>query len=290
MIPGDKNAKLIDARIRKELLVAASRLRENKIYRANIRRWLIASGVIFLVLVARTFWSGLSGITFPIVCAVILLTLFANLVGKLKIPLDFAGTAKAVEKKFPDLGNLLTTALEQKRSGEGLNFLQEKVISNALQFSFYQYWEDTGKRVQRKLRIWHSGAIIMALGLVALTWYSKTRDVWISSPTMPVLISSIEITPGDTEVERGSALVVAARFRGDFPRSATLVLQQDNGSVMRYPMAQSLSDPIFAYTLSGVEESGSYLVEYGGKETESYRMEVFELPDLEQADAFLDYP
>ena len=53
--PRDQSAKDIDARIRKELLIAAKRLRDNKIFRATYRRWLIAAGLILLILGVRTF-------------------------------------------------------------------------------------------------------------------------------------------------------------------------------------------------------------------------------------------
>ncbi len=289
-IPQDKEARSIDPRIRKELLAAAKRLRENRLYRASSRRWLIAAGIILLILGTRTIWPSTSQLIFPAVCGVVLLTWLINLLAQLKTPLDFADAAKAVEKKFPELGNMLTTALEQKRPDDGYNFLQEKVISGALQFSFFQYWEDTGKRKQHILRLKHFGALLLALGLGSLSWFSRGESQWIEAPNMPVLVSSIEVTPGDVEVERSSALVIAARFKGDFPRTATLVLQQDDGTTRRLPMAQSLSDPIFAYTLASVEEAAHYFIEYPGKETQTYRMEVYDLPALVQADAYLDYP
>jgi hypothetical protein len=168
-IPQDKAARSIDPRIRKELLAAAKRIRENKIFRASSRRWLIASGLIFLVLVIRTFRPVFIELAFPLVCVIIVGTWFSNLIGKLKTRLDFPEAARAVEKKYPDLGNMLTTALEQKRSGDGYNFLQEKVINSALHFSFFQYWEDTGKKIQRKLKLLHFGALLFMLGLTALT-------------------------------------------------------------------------------------------------------------------------
>jgi hypothetical protein len=289
-LPIDNRAKQIDPRIRKELYLATKRLRENKIYKANVRRLLIASGITVLILGIRTFWPALSGLAFPAVCAVVLFTLLTNFLSNFKIRPDFAEAARAVEAKFPELGNMLSTALEQKRTADGFNFLQEKVINDALHYSFYQYWEDTGKKRHGKLKLFQLGSLALIMSLAALVWYSKTQEQWIGAPSMPVLISSVEVTPGDTEAERGSAIVIAARFKGDFPRSATLVLQQDDGTTLRLPMAQSLSDPIFAYTLSSIEESAHYFIEYPGKETNSYRMEVYDLPTLVQADALFDYP
>ena len=190
-IPQDKAARSIDPRIRKELLSAAKRFRESKLFRAGSRRWLIASGLTLLILGIRTFWPSLSGLTFPLVCIVLVGTLFTNMLAKFKTPLDFAEAAKEVEAKYPDLGNMLTTALEQKRPGEGYNFLQEKVISEALNFSFFQYWENTGKKRQTKLKLLHAGSVLVMLGLVTLSWYAKGQERWIDAPNLPVLVSSV---------------------------------------------------------------------------------------------------
>lgn len=282
--------RAIDPRIRKELMNAARRFQENKIYRANIRRWLIASGVVIVILALSAFWPALGGLAFPAVCGVILVTLFANFIGKLKTPLNYAEAAREVETKFPDLGNILTTALEQKTGREGYNFLQEKVIDDALRFSFFQYWEDVGKRRRLKFQTAHWGSLALIAGLAALTYYAKDHPFEFKAPHLPVLISSVDVTPGNTAIERGSAVVIAARFRGDVPRSATLVVKQDDGVTRRQAMARSLSDPIFAHTLPSVMHSAHYTVEYPGDQTDTFRLEVYDLPALVQANAFLDYP
>ncbi len=288
--PTDKNAHYIDPRIRKELTAAAKRLRDIKVYRGNLRRWLIASGIAILILGFSTFWPDFSSFAFPAVAFVILVTLYKNFVAKIHIPMDFGDTAVQVEKEFPNLENMLSTAIEQKRTPQGFNFLQEKVISQALHFSFFQYWEDTGKKDLAKLKLIHFGALMWIAALSALSWFSKSEESWIDAPSMPVLTSSVKVTPGNTEVERGSALVIAARFKGDVPRTASLILQKDDGDRVIYAMAQSLSDPVFAYTLPSVEESSHYYIEFPRKETARYRLEVYDLPALAQADAFLDYP
>ena len=270
--------------------MAAHRLRENKANRLGARRWLIASGLAALILVLRLFFPSFSGFAFPIICGITVITLFYNYISKLKLPLDYAESAKAIEKKFPQVEGLLTTALEQQRTSEGLNFLQEKLIKETLHFSLFQYWEDVGKKSRTRYKMAYLAAMSLLIGIAALTFYTKDREISINAPGMPVFISSVELTPGDTEIERGSAVVIAIRFRGNIARSATLVVRQDDGVIMRHAMAQSLSDPVFAYTLQSVEESSHYHVEYPGEETDDYRLEVYDLPALVQADAFLDYP
>ena len=281
----------IDPRIRKELLIAAHRLKEIRAHRKGTRRWLIASALALVVLGLRFTVPVFTDFAFPIICGLIAVTLFQNYFGRLKTPLDFLEAAQAVEKKFPEVEGLLSTALQQRREGESYNFLQEKLINDTLHFSHFQYWEDVGKESVAKAKGTFLAAMTLLIGLAAFTYYVKDQKILaIGTPNMPVLISSVEVTPGDTEVERGSAVVIAIRFKGDVPRSATLIVQQDDGIRQRHPMAQSLSDPVFAYTLPSLEDSARYVIEYGSKETDTFRLDVYDLPALIQANAFLDFP
>ncbi len=284
------NPKRIDPRIRKELLITAHRLKENKVYIAGAKRWLVASVLALIVLGIRFTVPAFGGFAFPLICGLVAVTLFLNYIGKLKTPLDYLEAAQAVEQNFPEVEGLLSTALQQTRDGDSYNFLQEKLFRETLHYSNFQYWEDVGKKKSGPSKAAFLGAMSLLLGLAAITYYTKDVIFSINTPSMPVLISSVEVTPGNTAVERGSAIVIAARYKGDVPRSATLIVQQDNGTTQRHSMAQSLSDPVFAYTLQSIEEAAHYLVEYGGKETERYRLEVFNLPALTQANAFLNFP
>ncbi len=55
-------------------------------------------------------------------------------------------------------------------------------------------------------------------------------------------------------------------------------------------MGQSLSDPVFVHSLRKVDSDLRYHVEFDGRESEAYEIEIFELPALVQADANLDFP
>ena len=98
------------------------------------------------------------------------------------------------------------------------------------------------------------------------------------------------MTPGDTTVERGTGLVIAARFGGPPPAEATLVLNSETGRESRIPMARRLADPVFGASIAEVSEGGLYHLEYGGKKTRDYRIAVFDFPALIRADAQLRYP
>ncbi|HWA99642.1 MAG TPA: hypothetical protein VG713_14165, partial [Pirellulales bacterium] len=98
-----------------------------------------------------------------------------------------------------------------------------------------------------------------------------------------------DVEPGDIELERGSDLLVLARFAKDarLPQELTLHVDSANEPVA---MQQSLSDPIFAARVPEVRNDLTYRVGIGQHRTQTYRVTVFEYPELMRADAELTYP
>jgi hypothetical protein len=98
------------------------------------------------------------------------------------------------------------------------------------------------------------------------------------------------VTPGDTRLERGSGLVISARFGGQPPAEASLVLVWASGKTQRLPLARNLAEPVFGASLLEVAEDGLYRVEYSGKKTRDYKLGVFDFPALTRADVELRFP
>ena len=101
---------------------------------------------------------------------------------------------------------------------------------------------------------------------------------------------SITVEPGTTEVERGSSLLVMARFTGPLPPDATLVYQTQAGEDRQLAMSKSLRDPVFGGRIIAVEEPLTYRVEFAEQKSDDFHVTVFEYPTLKQADARLEYP
>ena len=99
----------------------------------------------------------------------------------------------------------------------------------------------------------------------------------------------MEVSPGDVEIERGSGLVVLASFP-EPPGEATLVVRSKDQPEQRVPLARNLSDPTFGGGLPSVDQDLRYHIEYAGLATREYQVRVFEHPELNRADAKLDYP
>src|SRR6185312_16332148 len=100
----------------------------------------------------------------------------------------------------------------------------------------------------------------------------------------------VTVTPGDTKIERGTGLVISARFGGKPPPNATLVMISASGKTKRIALERHLADPVFGASLLEVTEDGRYRVEYGKDKTRDYKISVFDFPALSHANAALQYP
>ncbi len=120
-----------------------------------------------------------------------------------------------------------------------------------------------------------------------------------SASRIPLLDApNVVIEPGDAEVEKGSGLVISARFPSinDLPDSLDLVSMssdqssQDESNDQRIAMSQSLDDPILSAYVPTIEKSFRYQVVSRQWQSKLYSVDVFEFPSLVRADAVLDYP
>jgi hypothetical protein len=98
------------------------------------------------------------------------------------------------------------------------------------------------------------------------------------------------VAPGDTQVERGTGLVITARFGRTPPPEALLVLVSASGKTKRIALARTLADPVFGASFAEISEDGLYHIEYGTKKTRDYKIGVFDYPALTRADASLRFP
>ncbi|MEX0702992.1 MAG: hypothetical protein WD069_12930 [Planctomycetales bacterium] len=139
----------------------------------------------------------------------------------------------------------------------------------------------------------------------------------------------VEVEPGDAEIERGSDVLVTARFTGGVPARAVIVADGDfmarldkvagtgpkespgravsgtsrlqsrpssdretaRGDGGRsIPMVRHLDDPLFGGRIERVERDFTYRIETDGIRSPDFRVTVFEYPGLERVDATLIRP
>jgi hypothetical protein len=214
---------------------------------------------------------------------------------------DLHDVARQVEQHYPELETRLLAAYEreQRLDPQGRGYLETKVIEQALLHArLYQRWTPT---VPTRQLVGWSAVQAIALVLLAATFVLVPMH-WPTSSSMAVASSSnsasgsaplpeFEIEPGDVELERGSDLLVLARFadRKRLPRELALVTTLQSGE-KSLAMQQSLSDPIFAGRVPEVHEDMTYALLLNGQRSTTYKVTVFDYPELERADAELEYP
>ena len=201
---------------------------------------------------------------------------------------DYRAIARQIEEENPKLHSLLLTAVEQQplTATGGLNYLQQRVIHEALDHNRNRPW---GTRIFERTffaQCAHWLALIVFVGVLL--------GLRIATPAGRAHFvargEGVNVTPGDTSIERGSGLVVLARFDGKLPTEATLVIKPVNENERRVPLAKNLDDPVFGGSVPEVNSSLSYRVEYGARQTREFTVTVFEYPKLERADAKLTFP
>ena len=202
--------------------------------------------------------------------------------------LTLGDIVKMIEQHHPGLNKLLETASEQleKNDPDRLDFMQQRVLAEALQASRDQGWEMQSNGRLALTHVYHGAALTVFL----LAFWQLSGD---SKPTglggLGLARGEVTVEPGNVDVERGTSLIISAEFP-EFKSEVQLVVQEPGRPKRWMTMAQSLDDPTYSYRLANVQSNALYSVVYDGDESEFYRMMVFEFPDLKNSEAKLDYP
>lgn len=279
---------MIDRLLQIHLDPVARDHRRWQLLRTLTRGWLVAAGaVLLLVFVHRsTGWTS-PWFFLSLFVAVSAWTLAAWRRSQ-RTPLDFSAIARNIEAENPKLHALLLTAVEQQPDGatQELNYLQDRVIREALTEDRRGGWR---KRAAKKLRFAQLGNVAaLVLLVVALLKLYQAAPPRIA--ILGMMGREVTVTPGDVAVEKGSRLVVLARFAGAVPAEAVLVVRPANESERRQPLAKNLEDPVFGTSLPDIQSELTYRVEYGEERTRDFRVTTFEFPRLERADAKVAFP
>ncbi|HZW34655.1 MAG TPA: hypothetical protein VFF52_28275, partial [Isosphaeraceae bacterium] len=202
--------------------------------------------------------------------------------------------ARRIEVKHPELAAELLAAVDEVEAAPAgrLSFLQASVVREALEHRRSHDWDQTVPTwMIRGAKLAHAAALALLLVVVvALTAQVRSSayggwGFWSRADA-----AEVQIDPGDTEIERGSTLLVVARFQGTAPPDARLVVEGRANGPLRRAMTRSLEDPTFAGRVESVESDLAYRVEFEGRSTETYHVHVFEYPELNRADAHLIFP
>ncbi|MBM80476.1 MAG: hypothetical protein CMJ78_07775 [Planctomycetaceae bacterium] len=209
--------------------------------------------------------------------------------------------ARMVEAKFPELNDRLLTALEQQPDLQtgGFSFLQNQVIKEVLDHGANHSWGHAvapGKLA--RAACWNVACLMIFLAVNgAFLQFGDSYQFDAANfaltkreATGPEALSyGITVEPGDTSIERGTSLLVLARFANSLPSSAILVVSIEDAE-KRIALTKSLDDPVFGGRIPGIQMEGKYCVEYDDQRTKDFTVKVFDYPRLQQADATIHHP
>ena len=217
---------------------------------------------------------------------------------------DAQKLAREVEAENPELAALLLTAVEQKAGATGLSYLQERVVNDAVKASVKHLWSEELTAAEQKRAAIAGGAALVCLVLTCggFVWQiirpatkpeviAEEPKTEAKKPEPPKALYEVEVTPGDTEVEKGSRLVVEAKFAKDLPPDATLVRCDAKGIEReRLPMKPTVDAKVFGGLISNLKEDGVYRVEFEGQKSRDFKITTFVFPELVRADATVTPP
>ena len=206
-----------------------------------------------------------------------------------RCPADFRALVTTIERENPEVRHLLSTAAEQEPNPESgqFGFLQLRVIEQVLTHRHGILWE---QNFERKLSSAARLQMVALAGLLVVLLLGSSPPRWHAAPGASWFADEITVAPGDTQVERGTGLVITARFGRTPPPEAALVLVSASGKTKRIALARTLADPVFGASFAEISEDGRYHIEYGTKKTRDYKIGVFDYPALTRADASLRFP
>ena len=224
---------------------------------------------------------------------------------------DVDEVAHKIEESHPDLQSLLLTAVEQKpdkETGE-LNYLQDRVIKDAIDQAREQSWvEDVSSEEMRKAEMasrWSRRAAALVVFLPLLIGFGMFGPAGILPSSKPnklanreqpvadeeIPATAVEVTPGNTEVEKGTRLPISALFGEDtLPVAAALQHGPSEDELQLLPMVKSLEDPLFGVILPEVSADFVYKIKYGDETTETFKITTFEYPRLNRANVTITPP
>ena len=215
-------------------------------------------------------------------------------------------TARHIEARFPSLSARLLAAVEQVQSAppQGLGYLQQTVIHQAVEHADQHDWRETvpSLALHRWTLARNVSAFALALVLIGLIIAAEPFADSPQAPTQLVVApvdaknNTITVEPGNISIERGSSLIVTARFSQFIPASTALILEGANPALgnaittRTLPMTASLDDPLVGARVPNVAADLAYRIIGDGVVSQTYRVTVFDFPQLLQADATLRFP
>ncbi len=283
---------MIEKSLRKWLRPVVNRRKKLLLLRRLAIYWLIAALAGIALITANWLWGWYYPTAIWALCISIALVSIIAWYRSSYIEPDYKTIARTIEKQNPDLKAALLTAIEQEPEeplGQ-LGYLQERVIGETLAHAKNHDWVQSVS--QKTLVLARCGQIAALIFFIFVL-----SQLLPFSSFMPINTNTtmrkgyhISVSPGDTAVESGTAVVILARFEGQLPQEAKLLIGPSPDDTHEILLTRNLEDPVFGCIISEVSSDTFYHIEYAGRRTRDYKITTFEHPLLQRVDAKIIYP
>lgn len=225
---------------------------------------------------------------------------------------DQKALAHYVEEQLPDFEQRLLTSLEFDRS-------QSTAAQRGVSPVFVeQLWRDAAAHLETQQRevqrvgsarepliFLFTGFAAATVLVLALVESSALRSAaqGLMTPFAEVAVVAadpapaitLDVMPGDVEMQRGDSLTVTVRVSNAQPPALTLQLQDDRLNWRDYPMTPEASDDSgasFSYYLPALTRDTLYrvLLPSGEVDSREHQITLYDLPRVETIDVALDFP
>jgi len=232
-------------------------------------------------------------------------TVYRYFVRRLRGVPDEDPLAIAVERRFPELGDRLISALQLARETDPERYgmspqLVDDAIGEALEpASKLRFGEILATaRIGRHAVL---GALALAF-LAGAAWAAPEqasiwfrRNVLLSSvrwPQKTYLVVDPERFPGGVaRIVRGEDIVVTAKSTGEIhPDRVTIFYEDDAGDSGRATMKADVENHVYRYEFTEVGFPITFHLEGGDEETDEYRIELMEAPEVEEFAIQVGFP
>ncbi len=253
-----------------------------------------------LLLLAAILWSPSPVLSFPLITATGAVLLITGWRAARRPRPNLHEAAVAIEQRWPSLDSRLVTSVDQRPDEDagGFGFLQHEVICESLLHAHRHDWAETvPRRELSRAKLLHLVSLSLFVGSFATAaWMAHARPASRDGSQLADASATagatydVTIEPGDALIERGTDILAIARFSGRMPREVVLNATDPAGKTTSLPFSRSLDDPLFGGRIPRVQTDLSYHVTIDGEPSQTYRIEVFDFPRLEQADVTIVSP
>jgi hypothetical protein len=213
--------------------------------------------------------------------------------------------AIAVERRFPELGDRLISALQLARETDPERYgMSPQLVEDAIEEAIEPATKVRFSEILATARIGRHALLgVLALALLtggaiaspenASIWFR--RNVLLGTVRWPQK-TYLEVDPERfpnrvARIVRGEDIVVTARSVGEIhPDRVTIIYRDDAGDSGKATMKADVENHIYRFEFKEVGFPLSFHLEGGDEETEEYRIELMEAPEVAELEIRVGFP